>query len=118
MLNGEVIIGLGNAMFINSTVRGTGENAVIALSLYSGKELWNFTTLGEDMPTPVYYDGMIIEANRNREVFALNATTGKLVWEDYIGSYDSMSSSVLVNNVIYFGSVSPYTFWANSREKW
>ena len=52
-------------MFINSTVRGTGENAVIALSLYSGKELWNFTTLGEDMPTPVCYDGMIIEANGN-----------------------------------------------------
>jgi hypothetical protein len=52
-------------MFINSTVRGTGENAVIALLLYSGKELWNFTTLGEDMPTPVCYDGMIIEANGN-----------------------------------------------------
>jgi len=112
IVNGEVIIGLGNAMFINSTVRGTGENAVIALSLYSGKELWNFTTLGEDMPTPVYYDGMIIEANGNGEVFALNATTGKLVWEDYIGSYDSMSSPVLVNNVIYFGSANPYIFWA------
>jgi hypothetical protein len=24
IVNGEVIIGLGNAMFINSTVRGTG----------------------------------------------------------------------------------------------
>jgi outer membrane protein assembly factor BamB len=64
------------------------------------------------MPTPVYYDGMIIEANGNGELFALNATTGKLVWEDYIGSYDSMSSPVLVNNVIYFGSANPYIFWA------
>jgi len=37
LLNGEVIIGLGNAMFINSTVRGTGENAVIALHYIAGK---------------------------------------------------------------------------------
>jgi outer membrane protein assembly factor BamB len=48
IVNGEVIIGLGNAMFINSTIRGTGENVVLALSLYSGKESCNFTTLGEE----------------------------------------------------------------------
>ncbi|BCU71564.1 PQQ-binding-like beta-propeller repeat protein [Stygiolobus caldivivus] len=109
---GEVIIGLGNACFINSTVRGTGENAIVAVNATDGKILWNYTTLGEDMPTPVIYHGMVIEANGNDEVLALNADNGKLVWEEDIGSYVSMSSPLLVGNIIYFGSANPYVFWA------
>lgn len=112
IVNGILIIGLGNNEFINSSVRGTGYNAIIALNVSDGKEVWNYTTLGEDMPTPVYYKGMIVEANGNGEVFSLNLSTGKLIWQDYIGSYVSMSSPLLVNNIIYFGSAHPYIFWA------
>lgn len=110
--NNEVIIGLGNACFLNATVRGTGENAVIAVNATSGEVIWNYTTLGEDMPTPVIYRGMVIEANGNGEAFALNADNGKLVWQKYFGSYDSMSSPLLVGNIIYFGTANPYVFWA------
>ncbi|BFI76063.1 PQQ-binding-like beta-propeller repeat protein [Sulfurisphaera ohwakuensis] len=116
IVNGILVVGLGNNQFINSTVRGTGTNMIVALNASNGKVLWNYTTLGEDMPTPVYYKGMIIEANGNGEVFALNLTNGKLIWNDYIGSYVSMSSPLLVNNVIYFGSAHPYIFWAVSAE--
>jgi outer membrane protein assembly factor BamB len=108
----EVIIGLGNACFLNTTVRGTGENAIIALNATNGKVIWNYTTLGEDMPTPVIYRGMVIEANGNGEVFALNVDNGKLIWQKYLGSYDSMSSLLLVGNIIYFGTANPYEFWA------
>ncbi|WP_338602092.1 PQQ-binding-like beta-propeller repeat protein [Sulfolobus tengchongensis] len=112
IINGILIVGLGNNQFINCTVRGTGENAIEAINISNGRILWNFTTLGEDMPTPVYYNGMIIEANGNGEVFALNISNGELVWSDNIQSYVSMSSPVLANNVIYFGSAHPYVFWA------
>lgn len=112
IVNGILIVGLGNNVFQNSSIRGTGYNAIIALNVSNGKALWIYQTIGEDMPTPAYYNGMIIEANGNREVFALNITNGKLVWSDDIGSYDSMSSILLVNGVVYFGSANPYIFWA------
>ncbi|BFH72802.1 PQQ-binding-like beta-propeller repeat protein [Sulfurisphaera javensis] len=116
IVNGILVIGLGNNMFVNSTIRGTGVNGIIALNVTNGHVLWNYSTLGEDMPTPVYYKGMIIEANGNGEVFALNISNGKLVWSDYIASYVSMSSPLLVNNIIYFGSAHPYIFWAINAE--
>ncbi|ARM76703.1 PQQ-binding-like beta-propeller repeat protein [Acidianus manzaensis] len=112
IVNGILIIGLGNNMFQNSSIRGTGYNAIIALNVSNGKVLWTYQTLGEDMPTPAYYKGMVIEANGNDEVFALNITSGKLVWNTYLGSYVSMSSMLLVGNIVYFGSANPYVFWA------
>jgi outer membrane protein assembly factor BamB len=106
-----VIVGLGNNQFLNSSIRGTGVNAIVALNATNGQVLWNFTTLGEDMPTPAYYDKEIVEANGNGCVFALNLS-GKVVWKYYIGSYVSMSSPLLVEDQIFFGSANPYVFWS------
>ncbi|MCY0859869.1 MAG: PQQ-binding-like beta-propeller repeat protein [Sulfolobaceae archaeon] len=111
IVNGTVIVGLGNNFFVTCDLRGNGTNEIVALNVKDGKILWNYSTLGEDMPTPAYYDGLIIEANGNGCVFALNMS-GYPVWKDYITSYDSMSSILLVNGTIYFGSAEPYVFWA------
>ncbi len=109
IFNGIMIVGLGNSV-LTPTYRGTGINYLAAINVTNGEVLWNYTTLGEDMPTPVYYRGLIIEADGSDEVFALNATTGKLVWIDELGTYDSMSSLLLVNGIVYFGTST--TFWA------
>lgn len=109
IFNGIMIIGLGNSV-LTPTYRGTGVNYLAAVNVTNGEVLWNYTTLGEDMPTPVYYRGLVIEADGSDEVFALNATTGKLTWIDELGSYDSMSSLLLVNGIVYFGTST--TFWS------
>ena len=111
VINCIVIIGLGNNIFQNCHVRGTGDNAIIALNATNGEILWEYKTLGEDMPTPTFYNGKIIEANGNGQVFALNLQ-GEVCWCKNITSYDSMSSPLLVNGVVYFGSANPYIFWA------
>ena len=112
IVNGTVVVGLGNAYFINSTIRGNGTNAIVAINIENGKEIWNFSTLGEDMPTPVYYNGNIIEPNGNGCIYAINLLTGTLSWKTKIYSYVSMSSPVLVNGSMYFGSAYPYVFFA------
>ncbi|ABW00987.1 PQQ-like beta-propeller repeat protein [Caldivirga maquilingensis] len=109
VINDTLVVGLGNAV-LTPTYRGTGVNAVVALNVSNGNELWNYTTLGEDMPTPVYYRGMVIEADGSGDAFALNITNGKPVWIDQLGTYDSMSSLLLVNGIVYFGTST--TFWA------
>jgi len=109
IVNGILIIGLGNNV-LTPTYRGTGVNYIAALNVTNGNVLWNYTTIGEDMPTPAYYRGLVIESDGSGDAFALNITNGKPIWVDELGSYDSMSSLLLVNDVVYFGTAT--TFWA------
>ena len=118
-----VIVGLGNNEARTNTVggngtnyvytvRGNGTNYVAALNFSTGKTVWTFPTLGEDMPTPVIYNGLVIEANGNGIVYALDALTGQEVWNTSLpaGSIVSMSSAAIVGDSIYFGANNPYTF--------
>lgn len=104
---GLVIIGLGTGTFQNDTVaiRGTGTNYVAALNFSTGQTVWTFETLGEDMPTPVIYNGLVVFPNGNGEVYALDALTGGEVWNISlpVGAVVSMSSPALVGNMLYFG---------------
>jgi outer membrane protein assembly factor BamB len=111
---GLVIIGLGNNVFQNSsmTTRGTGTNCVAALNSSTGQAVWTFPTLGEDMPTPVIYNGLVVFPNGNGVVYALNASTGEEAWSSSMppAAYSSMSSPALLGGSIYFGESNPYTF--------
>lgn len=112
---GLVIIGLGNNVFRTDTpepVRGSGTNYVAALNFSTGKAVWTFATLGEDMPTPVIYNGLVVFVNGNGVIYALNALTGQEVWSVSLqaGQYVSMSSPALLGDCMYFGTSNPYTF--------
>jgi outer membrane protein assembly factor BamB len=111
-----VIIGLGTNTYRNdttTTVRGGGTNYVAALNFSTGQTVWTFPTLGEDMPTPVIYNGLVVFPNGNGVVYALNASTGQEVWNAPLqpGQYVSMSSPALLGDSIYFGANDPYTFY-------
>lgn len=108
----EVVIGLGNNQFQSPDVRGTGINYIAALNISDGSPIWQFGTYGEDMPTPVYYHGLIIEPTGGGIVYGINATTGNQVWNTYIGSFVSMSSPAIYNGTVYFGGANPYNFYA------
>jgi len=107
--NGLVIVGLGTGQFRNDTapqtVRGAGTNYVAALNFSTGETVWTFATLGEDMPTPVIYNDMVIFPNGNGVVYALNASTGQEIWNAALpwGAVVSMSSPALVGDSMYFG---------------
>jgi len=112
-----VIVGLGNNNFKElgaDAVRGNGTNYVAALNFSTGKIVWTFPTNGEDMPTPLIYDGLVIGANGNGIVYALDPLTGKEVWNAALptGSFVSMSSPALLDDSIYFGANNPYTFYS------
>jgi outer membrane protein assembly factor BamB len=113
--DGLVIIGLGSNVYRNDTtesVRGAGTNYVAALNFSTGETVWTFPTLGEDMPTPVIYNGLVVFANGNGVVYALNASTGQEVSNTSLGAgaFVSMSSPALVGDSMYFGQNDPYTF--------
>ena len=111
-----VIIGLGNNFFQNSwpQVRGIGTNYVAALNFSTGKVVWTFPTNGEDMPTPLIYNGLVVWANGNGVVYALNALTGREAWNASLplGSFVSMSSPAILGDSIFFGANNPYSFYS------
>ena len=127
---GLVIIGLGLGTFrslvtnATSTVRGGGTNYVAALNFSTGQTVWTFPTLGEDMPTPVIYNNLIVFPNGNGVVYALNAVTGQEVWKTSLqtGQYMSMSCPAIDGNLIFFGSGNPYAFYcvnlADGKVSW
>jgi len=108
VVGSRVYVGLGNSDFSyrelvafkqgRPVMRGTGLSGVVAVSARSGKVLWTFPTRGEDMPTPAYARGVLYEADGSGSLFALNALTGRLLWRDRVGGFDSMSSPVVWQN--------------------
>ena len=119
---GMVFIGTGNSKHYGKSngisYRGTGNNYIYAIDLGTGKVIWKYKTLGENMPTPIYKSGVIYFVNGNRTFYALTAKSGKLLWSLNIGSIVSMSSPVMVGNNVYFGGASPYAvFDVNIRSK-
>ncbi len=112
IVNDLAIVGLGNNQFVNPNVRGTGINFISAVNIFNGSSVWEFNTCGEDMPTPVYHNGLIIEPSGSGIVYAINASNGKQVWNLSTGSFVSMSSPAIYDGNIYFGGACPYAFYA------
>ena len=113
---GLVIVGLGNNVFQNTpvSIRGSAPNYLAAMNASTGNVVWTFATEGEDMPTPLIYEGLIVGANGNGMVYALNALTGGEVWNTSLvqGSYVSMSSMAISGDSIFFGAANPYDFYS------
>ncbi|WP_160148795.1 outer membrane protein assembly factor BamB family protein [Amycolatopsis alkalitolerans] len=101
--DGLVFVGVGDTGFSFSNVqryaaggqvnRGMGYGAVSALDERTGKEVWHFSTVGEDMPSVVYLKGRIYFGNGDGHMYALDAKTGKPAWVTQVGGFDSMSSA-------------------------
>lgn len=104
VVGGRVFVGTGNSNWsfrelVNYKAglpiqRGTGQNAILALSASTGKMLWSYPTRFEDMPTPTYLNGNLYEATGGGRMLALNAASGKLVFSTQVGGFDSMSSPI------------------------
>ena len=111
-IGNEAIIGLGNNNFKGISIRGNGTNYIAAISIRNGSLMWEFNTFGEDMPTPAYYNGIIVEPTGAGAVYGINAIAGSKVWNTSIPSFDSMSSPALLDGIAYFGGARPYRFYA------
>ncbi|WP_245745378.1 PQQ-binding-like beta-propeller repeat protein [Lentibacillus persicus] len=117
--DGQVYVGFGNRFFQGNGIRGTGENGVIALDAETGEKLWTFTTEGEVMPTPAYYEDALYIATGDKHLYKLDPETGELLHKAEIGSTVSMSSPNITDETLYMGGSGPlpYTFYAYDVKK-
>jgi alcohol dehydrogenase (cytochrome c) len=86
----------GAAYIDGRLFRGSGDGRVLAYDFKTGKRLWATTVAdakaGETTPAaPIAWDGLVFMGNAGSDIkggkghmFALDAETGKIVWEFYV----------------------------------
>lgn len=73
--------------------RGMGYGAIYAFNASDGQLLWMRFTMGEAMPAPAVYNGILAYTDGGGCFVGLNATTGQVLWMDKMpGLFASMSS--------------------------
>ncbi|QKR00580.1 PQQ-binding-like beta-propeller repeat protein [Metallosphaera tengchongensis] len=103
--NGIVFVTVGDVGFnfanfvhyekgqFSSIHRGMAYGAIYAFNATDGELLWMKFTMGEAMPAPAVYDGILAYSDGGGEFIGVNATTGQVLWMDSMpGLFDSMSS--------------------------
>jgi len=77
----------------DSIHRGMAYGAIYAFNASDGVLLWMRFTMGEAMPAPAVYNGILAYTDGGGEFVGVNATTGQVIWMDRMpGLFDSMSS--------------------------
>jgi len=121
--DGRVFVGTGDNFAFSDTpqryVMGRPEgDSVIAFDAASGKQLWRFDTVGEDMPTPVYVaDGThreLIFSNGDDAVRALDVETGKVLWQSPMIGAATMASLATYQGKVYGLSLMGFQYVAQN----
>lgn len=103
----RVIVGLGgNRMFFHNFGYGCYSpfpHAWVGLSVRTGRVRWTYATHCQDMPTPFLAGNLVIGPTGGGRVIALNAQTGKLVWQLPVSGWSAMSSPVVAGDTFYVG---------------
>ena len=112
--DGRVYVGVGNITFPHGadaphTIRGTKTSGVWVFSAKSGAPLWHYETPGSDQPPVSISHGVAYLASGSRNLYALNAATGHLLWTVPLNSYVSRSGPRIVGNRLFVGGADTYS---------
>lgn len=117
--NGLVIVGTGsNAMSHDhwAMQRPQGDD-IDAFDAATGRLIWQYRTVGENMPTGVYIEAAgkpeYVFSNGDEHAYALEATTGRLLWKTQLLGINAMSDLATDGRAVY--GISEYT-WARLFE--
>jgi outer membrane protein assembly factor BamB len=95
------------------------DNSVYALNAKTGAKIWTYrtnkTTANDDVGAPPtisppgangFADGVVYITGKDKVTYALNLTTGTLIWKHalVVGTAGDVSGTALVGNTIYLGS--------------
>lgn len=78
-------------------------NNLVALDIYSGKEIWKVQTNSIEGSYPTISNNILVFGSYDTYVYALNATTGDLLWK-FKTKEDIHSKSWIEKGVVYIGS--------------
>lgn len=78
--------------------------------------LWSFTTAGRIESSPVIGNGIVYVGSEDGYAYALNQSTGQLIWRTWVGQL-VYSSPAIVGDSLYIGQGSLYRLNAKTGQK-
>ncbi len=114
--DGHVLVGVGNALFRKTQgipslepgmVRGVGPSGVYAYHVNNGWPAFEFVTREADQAPATIYHGRAYVASGSRDLYVLNAASGRLLWWVNLGHYVSRSSPRIVDGLVVVGGAGP-----------
>lgn len=111
-------------MYLHDPARSstTGETILSAQNASQLQKVWSFTTGGGVAASPTVVGGVVYVGSWDGYEYALNASTGALIWKTYLGITDGSSercyppeagvtsSAAVVNGVVYVGGGDNYWY--------
>lgn len=88
----------GDILYIGG---GLGNN-LIAIDRHTGDELWDYTADDRVRSSPVVVDNTVFFSSDDQSIYALDATTGSLIWETQVDSGGSFYTSPTIDNGVLF----------------
>jgi outer membrane protein assembly factor BamB len=83
---------------------GSDNGYIYALNAYNGAQVWRYNTYGPVQSAATVQNGVVYFGGfHSHAVFALNASTGALIWETPTSSVypDEISSTAVANGLVY-----------------
>lgn len=108
--DGVVVAGTGTSRVLTQTASRLiwgrpGGDAIVALSAGTGRVLWTYRTVGENMPSPALIrmrgENAIIFANGDNHVRVLRLRDGRLLWQQSVDGVATMSSAAVDGGYAY-----------------
>jgi len=84
------------AIYYDSTMNAYNEN--------NGQVIWTYSLHGGSLSFNAYHNGCVFIADTLGYVYALNASTGHLLWETNIGNSCDISSPTLSGGLLFIGT--------------
>jgi polyvinyl alcohol dehydrogenase (cytochrome) len=79
------------------------ESRISPLNVTRLKPKWVFTTHGSESATPVVYKGVVYFPDFGGYINAVNASTGALIWQEPVSSYDGVAGSYSRDSPVIHG---------------
>jgi outer membrane protein assembly factor BamB len=94
--------------------RNPYENVLNSTNVGSIDLDWSYTTAGAITSSPAVSGGSVYFGSADDNLYALNATTGALLWKYTTGNSIVGSSPAVVSNTVYVGSTDDYLYAINA----
>lgn len=79
---------------------------IVAYDATTGGELWRYKTDNSVKGTMVYSDGLVLACDASMRLYALDANTGKVVWDKSLNRYvlpENLHGLAVTDGVVYAG---------------
>ena len=81
-----------------------GDSTINAYDEHDGSLIWSYNLYARSLSFNAYHDGVVFISDTLGYVYALDSTSGELIWENHVAGTFDISSPTISGGLIFIGS--------------